>query len=148
MLIVSLGLLGIGICVAGLIAQLETGRVEATLRAASESELLSLNALVSSAMEQRGNDKDDVAIKVFNRWFERRNTDYPGKLRSVWGPELTASLPPAVAGQAKPPRDAIDEEALRTGQPIGRFVGGTYRYSFPIGSNRLPGELVAGSERS
>ena len=135
MLIVSLGLVAIGICVVGLIVQLETGRVEATLRAASESELLSLNALVSSAMEQRGNDKDDVAVKVFNRWFDRRNTDYPGKLWSVWGPELTASVPPAAAGQAtpaKPPRDAIDEEALRTGQPIGRFVGGTYRYSFPI----------------
>jgi methyl-accepting chemotaxis protein len=118
---------------------LETGRVEATLRAASENELLSLNALVSSAMEQRGSDKDDVALKVFNRWFERRNIDYPGKLWSVWGAELTASVAPAAVGQTgsgrsagKPPRDAIDEEALRTGQPIGRFVGGAYRYSLPI----------------
>jgi methyl-accepting chemotaxis protein len=117
----------------------ETRKVEATLRAASESELLSLNALVSSAMEQRGNDKDDVAVKVFNRWFERRNIDYPGKLWSVWGPELTASITPAATGQAppdhglgKPPRDAIDDEALRTGQPVGRFVGSSYRYSLPI----------------
>jgi methyl-accepting chemotaxis protein len=139
MLIVGMGLLAIGICVVGLVAQVETGRVEATLRAASESELLSLNALVSSAMDQRGSDKDDVAIKVFNGWFEHRNVDYPGRLWSVWGAELTASAAPASSGQAtpdhtlgKPPHDAIDEEALRTGQPVGRFVGDTYRYSLPI----------------
>jgi methyl-accepting chemotaxis protein len=136
MLIVSAGLLAIGICVVVLVAKVETGRVEATLRAASESELLSLNALVSSAMDQRGSDKDDVAVKVFNRWFERRNIDYPGKLWSVWGPELTASVALTAAASdgnlGKPPRDAIDEEALRSGQPVGRFVGGTYRYSLPI----------------
>jgi methyl-accepting chemotaxis protein len=33
---------------------------------------------------------------------------------------------------AKMPLDAIDQEALRTGQPIGRFVEGAYRYSLPI----------------
>ena len=33
---------------------------------------------------------------------------------------------------SKPPRDAVDEEALRTGRPIGRFVDGAYRYSLPI----------------
>lgn len=139
MLIVSMGVLTTGICVVVLVARLESGRVEAALRAASESELLSLNALVSSAMEQRGSDKNDVAVKVFNRWFERRNIDYPGKLWSAWGAELAASIAPVAAGAAspglrpgKPPRDAIDEEALRTGKPVGRFVDGSYRYSLPI----------------
>jgi methyl-accepting chemotaxis protein len=138
-LIVSLDLLAIGIGVVVLNAQVETGKLEATLRATSESELLSLNPLVSSAMEQRGNDQDDGAVKVINRWFERRNIDYPGKLWSVWGAELTASAAPIAAGQqapdrnlGKPPRDAVDSEALRTGQPVGRFVGATYRYSLPI----------------
>ncbi len=97
MLIVSAGLLVIGLCVVVLVAQVETDKVEATLRAASESELSSLNALVSSAMEQRGSDTDDVAVKVFNRWFERRNIDYPGKLWSVWSSELTAFCRPGNA---------------------------------------------------
>jgi methyl-accepting chemotaxis protein len=33
---------------------------------------------------------------------------------------------------AKMPSDSIDREALRTGQPVGRFVNGAYRYSLPI----------------
>ncbi|HWJ19189.1 MAG TPA: hypothetical protein VNR65_10725, partial [Geobacterales bacterium] len=37
------------------------------------------------------------------------------------------------------PLDAIDEEALRTGRPVGRFVGDTYRYSMPI----IQGSTVA-----
>jgi methyl-accepting chemotaxis protein len=32
----------------------------------------------------------------------------------------------------KPPQDLVDEEVFRTGKPIGRFVGDTYRYSMPI----------------
>ena len=34
--------------------------------------------------------------------------------------------------RAKKARDAIDEEAMRTGRPVGRFVDGAYRYSLPI----------------
>jgi methyl-accepting chemotaxis protein len=147
MLITSAGLLLIVMCVIAFVAWFETGKVEGKLRVASESELLSLNALVSSAMEQRLGDKNDVAITVFNRWFEHRNTDYPGKLWSVWSPQMAAFMADAAANQiesvtdeaapkrvavTKPPRDAIDEEALRTGRPVGRFVDGAYRYSLPI----------------
>jgi methyl-accepting chemotaxis protein len=84
-------------------------------------------------MKMRLDDQQNVAIKVFNGWFESRNREYDGKLWSVWGPSNAAYMantapqdPPKVA------RDAVDEEALRTGQPIGRFVGDTYRYSLPI----------------
>jgi methyl-accepting chemotaxis protein len=146
MAIISAGLLAIVVCVIALVGWSETANVEATLRTASQSELSSLNALVSSAMEQRGVDRDDVAIKVFNRWFEHRNVDYPGKLWSVWGAELTAFVAATSTGQAapssgqaalqpvlaKPPRDAIDAEVFRTGRPVGRFVDGAYRYSIPI----------------
>jgi methyl-accepting chemotaxis protein len=34
--------------------------------------------------------------------------------------------------RAKVALDAIDEEALRTGRPVGRFFNDTYRYSMPI----------------
>jgi methyl-accepting chemotaxis protein len=33
---------------------------------------------------------------------------------------------------AKRPLDAVDEEALRLGRPVGRFVGDSYRFSMPI----------------
>ena len=84
-------------------------------------------------MGQRLSDQENVAIKVFNGWFESRNKEYPGKLWSVWSSKLRAHMARTAPGQtAKLPLDAIDEEALRTGRPVGRFVGETYRYSLPI----------------
>ena len=107
--------------------------VETKLRGFSENELRSLNALVESAMEQRVSDPENVAIKVFNGWFEDRNRDYAGKLWSVWDPKTAAYMAKNEPGKpAKKARDEIDEEAMRTGQPVGRFVGDTYRYSLPI----------------
>ena len=146
MLITCIGLFGFALCIITLVGWFETAKVEEKLRAASNSELQSLNALVSSAMEQRMTDPKDVAVTVFNRWFEHRNADYPGKLWSVWSPQLIDEMAKARADQidgfadekaaerpaSKPPRDALDEEVLRTGRPIGRFVGDTYRYSLPI----------------
>ena len=86
MLVVSAGLMAIGICVVVLVAQMETGRVEATLRAVSESELLSLNALVSSAMEQRGKDKDDVAVKVSTAGSSAATSTIPAKCGAFGAP--------------------------------------------------------------
>ncbi len=107
--------------------------LESSLRAFAENELKSLNSLVESAMDRRLDDQQNVAIKVFEGWFESRNRDYPGKLWSVWDPKTLAYMA-RTAGDHKPKLalDAIDEEALRTGQPVGRFVGDTYRYSLPI----------------
>ncbi len=150
MLITSIGLLGVAVCVIMFVGWFEVSKVEQNLRDTSENELKSLNALVSSAMEQRADDPKDVAIKVFNRWFDHRNADYPGKLWSVWSPQMTAFMAAATQGTAatdksaaapanKPPRDAIDEEALRTGHLVGRFVDGAYRYSLPVILGVTPG---------
>jgi hypothetical protein len=86
MLLTSPGLLAVAVCSVVLVGWFEAAKVEQKLRTASESELLPLNALVSSAMEQRVTDTKDVAVTVFNRWFEHRNADYPGKVWSVWSP--------------------------------------------------------------
>ncbi len=143
MLIIGCGLLGAALSVIILIGWFEVAQVEQKLRDASESELRSLSALVTSAMEQRVDDDKDVAITVFNQWFAHRNVDYPGKLWSVWSPQVAAFM--AETGQTvsdtpgtppkranKPPRDAMDEDVLRTGQAVGRFADGAYRYSLPI----------------
>jgi len=99
----------------------------------SENELGSLNALVETAMRQRVDDPQDVAIKVFNQWFENRNKAYAGKLWSVWSPKVTAFVAQADPHRtAKAPLDEIDNEALRTGRPVARVVDGAYRYSLPI----------------
>src|SRR5271168_98548 len=92
MLTTSIGLLGVAVCVMLLVGWFEVSQVEANLRNASENELKSLNALVSSAMEQRADDKQNVALKVFNRWFEDRNADYPGKLWSAWSPQMASFM--------------------------------------------------------
>jgi methyl-accepting chemotaxis protein len=84
-------------------------------------------------MERRLSDPQNVAIQVFNGWFESRNRDYGGKLWSVWPPKMREYMAKAAPEQApKLPQDAVDEEVFRTGKPIGRFVGDTYRYSMPI----------------
>ncbi len=140
MVFTSIGLLGVAVSVMVTVGWFEVSKVQQRLRDASDSELRSLNALVSAAMEQYGGGTKDVAITVFNRWFDHRNVDYPRKLWSAWSPQMTAFMAqmPASADKpdaqrlSKPPRDAIDEEALRTGRPIGRFVDGAYRYSLPV----------------
>ena len=147
MLFTSIGLLTVAVCVMLLVGRFEVSKFQATLHDASDNELRSLSALVSSVMEQRATDRQDVAITVFNRWFDHRNVDYPGKLWSVWSPQMAGFMAQITASgdkSGKPPlrkpvRDAIDEEALRTGRPVGRFVDGTYRYSVPVVLGVTPG---------
>src|SRR5665647_1234711 len=132
-MISSLGALGLAACALAVVGWSEFSTLEGNLRRLSENELGSLRALVESAMEQRLSDPQNVAVQVFNGWFESRNQDYAGKLWSVWAPKMTTYMAKSAPGQApKLPQDAIDEEVMRTGQPVGRFVGDTYRYSMPI----------------
>ncbi len=138
--VTSLCVVVLALCVVALVGWYETTRVESDLRAFSQNELKSLHALVLSAMEERRGDKQGVAISVYNRWFESRNSDYPGKLWSAWSPKLTqymATREPTRA--AKSPRDAVDQEALSSGRAVGRFVGDTYRYTLPIVMGVTPG---------
>src|ERR1039458_3334160 len=133
MVIASVGLLTLAIGALAVVDWYEFSSFEEKLKAFSENELRSLNSLVESAMERRLGDQQNVAIKVFNGWFESRNKEYPGKLWSVWGPKTADYMAKAAPERSpKVPLDAIDEEALRTGQPVGRFVGDAYRYSMPI----------------
>jgi methyl-accepting chemotaxis protein len=133
MVFAAAGLLTLAGAAIALISWFEFAALEDKVRAFSENELTSLNSLDEAAMEQRLEDPQNVAIKVFNGWFESRNKEYPGKLWSVWSPEMTAYMAATAPERAaKMPLDNIDQEALRTGRPIGRFVDGAYRYSLPI----------------
>ncbi len=133
MMIASLGVLGLALGTLAVVGWFEYRAVETKLRGFSENELRSLDALVETAMEQRLNDSENVAIKVFNGWFEDRNRDYAGKLWSVWDPKTAAYVAKNEPQKpAKTARDPIDDEAMRSRQPVGRFVGDTYRYSLPI----------------
>jgi methyl-accepting chemotaxis protein len=133
MLVAALGAVGLVAIVVATVCLAEYRSMEARLHDLSRNELASLNALVETAMRQRLEDKDDVAIKVFNAWFESRNKDYPGKLWSVWSPKVAAFVAQAYPDRAvKRPRDEIDDEAMRTGQPVARFAGLNYRFSVPI----------------
>ncbi len=83
MAIAAVGILALAAATIALIAWFEFSFLENKLRGLSENELSSLNALVESAMEQRVEDPQNVAIKVFNGWFESRNKEYSGKLWSA-----------------------------------------------------------------
>jgi signal transduction histidine kinase/ActR/RegA family two-component response regulator len=140
MVIASVGLLTLAVSALAVVGWYEFSSFEERLRTFSENELRSLNSLVESAMERRPGDQQNVAIKVFNGWFENRNKEYAGKLWSVWSPKTRAYVAGTALERApKMPLDAIDEEALRTGRPVGHFVGNTYRYSIPI----IQGSTVA-----
>jgi methyl-accepting chemotaxis protein len=133
MLIASLGVMALALGTLAVVGWFEYRAVETKLRGFSENELRSLNALVESAMEQRVSDSENVAIKVFNGWFEDRNRDYSGKLWSVWDAKTAAYMAQSEPNKpTKKARDVFDEEAMRTRQPVGRFVGDTYRFSLPI----------------
>jgi methyl-accepting chemotaxis protein len=133
MLIAGIGSLMLAASVVTAVGWFEYAKVETKLHEFSQNELRSLHALVLSVMEQRLTDSGNVAIGVFNKWFDRRNVDYPGKVWSVWSPQVTSFMArTAPQRAAKAPRDAIDEEAMRTGHAVGRFVDGAYRYSLPI----------------
>jgi methyl-accepting chemotaxis protein len=133
MAIAAVGILALAAATIALISWFEFASLESRLRGLSENELRSLNALVETAMQQRVDDPQNVAIKVFNGWFESRNKEYPGKLWSAWSPKVTAYMAQAYPDRAaKAPVDEIDKEALRTGRPVARFVDGAYRYSLPI----------------
>ncbi len=132
-LVVGAGVLALAISTVAVVAYLEFSSLEHKLRTSSENEVNSLNWLVDSAMKMRVEDPENVAIKVFNGWFESRNKESAGKLWSVWGPSIVTYMAQNATGRpAMVARDAIDEEALRTGLPVGRFVNDTYRYSLPI----------------
>src|SRR5664279_2316275 len=132
-LVVGAGLLTLAASTAAVVSYFEYSNIEQKLRASSENEVNSLNSLVDSAMKMRFNDPQNVAIKVFNEWFESRNRGSTGKLWAVWGPSVTAYMAKTTPEhRPKVALDAIDEEVLRTGQPVGRFVNDTYRYSMPI----------------
>jgi methyl-accepting chemotaxis protein len=129
----AVGILVLAAATMALVSWFEYASLESKLRRLSENELMSLNALVETAMEQRADDPQNVAVKVFNRWFDSRNKEYPGKLWSAWSPKVTAYMAQAYPDRAaKAPLDEIDREALRTGRPIARLVDGAYRYSLPI----------------
>ena len=153
MLITSIGLLAVILCVIVLVGWFESAKVEQKLRDASESELLSLNALVSSAMEQRVDDKQDVAIKVFNRWFEHRNSDYPGKLWSVWSPQMASfmaavdarhigdgQIGPTAPQQATARRDRRGGAAHRPTRSAGSSMG-PIATAFPSSSGSRRGRI-------
>ncbi len=148
MALTGIGVLILAACALALVSWFEVSSLKQRFRSAAENELKSLAALVESAMEQRLNDQENVAIKVFNGWFESRNKEYSGKLWSVWSPKVTAYMAQTDPERAaKKPLDGIDQEALRTGLPVERFAGGTYRYSLPIVLGRNTGtqtEVCAG----
>ena len=118
---------------AAVVGYLEVSAVEQKLKTAAENEVNSLNSLVESAMRMRFEDPQNVAIKVFDGWFESRNHEDGVKLWAVWGPGIANYIKQtAPEHPGKVVHDALDEEVLRTGQPVGRFVNDTYRYSIPI----------------
>jgi methyl-accepting chemotaxis protein len=133
MLLAAAGVTALATATLGAICWFDYLGLQEKLRSFSHNELQSLNALVDSAMGQRFQDPNNVAMKVFDGWFETRNKEYPGKLWSVWGPKTAAYMVRTAPGHApKPALDDVDREALSTGRPVGRFVRGTYRYSLPI----------------
>ena len=134
----------------GLFSHYQIGLMYERLSSFSENELKSVSSLVVSVMESRGRETSsddsfdvapagakkvggDVAYDIFNHWFESRNTDYPGRLWSAWGANTAAYMAKNEPGTAsKPVRDEIDEEVIRTGKPVARIVGNSFRYSLPF----------------
>ncbi len=133
MIIVGTGIIIMVSLVVLIVAHYAEGAMDRKLQQLSANEITSLRTLIVNVMATRPTDEQDIGITVFNKWFVGRNADYPGKVWSVWGPkvalhihEIDPQRPPKVA------QDDLDREALATAKPVGRIVGGFYRYSMPI----------------
>jgi diguanylate cyclase (GGDEF)-like protein len=133
MMVVGFGSLLLAAAVTVATGLVQYANVETKLRAYSTNELDSLHALVVTVMERRLSDSNDVAIGVFNELIARRNLTYPGRIWTVWSPQVTRFMA-ETAPQERPkvPKDWVDEAALNSGLPVGRFVGDGYRFSMPI----------------
>src|SRR5450759_904042 len=128
-LVIGAGLLTLALSAAAVVSYFEYSNIEQKLQRSAENEVNSLNSLVESAMKMRFDDPQNVAIKVFDGWFESRNKDSTGKLWAVWGPSVAVYMSNADPNhRPKVALDSLDEEVLRTGRPIGRLVNDTYRY--------------------
>ncbi|MDA8229720.1 MAG: HAMP domain-containing methyl-accepting chemotaxis protein [Magnetospirillum sp.] len=133
MLVVGLGVIALVASVVIAIASFERSEMERQLRALSVNEMTSLHALILNVMAKRPDDSQDIGIKIFNAWFASRNVDYPGKVWSAWSPKVKAYVAETEPDRKpKLPRDAVDEEAFAKKVPVGRLVGGFYRYAYPI----------------
>ncbi len=133
MIIIGVGVIALVASVVLVIARFEQGEMERQLRQLSANEMTSLHALILNVMAKRPDDADNIGIQVFNNWFDSRNVHYPGKVWSAWGPKVAqfmAETEPSHPG--KPARDEVDQDAFASKQPVGRFVGDTYRYAYPI----------------
>ena len=132
-LAVGLGSIVLATLIVVFIARFETQAMERKLHQLSVNEMTSLHALIVNVMANRPDDADNIGIKIFNKWFDSRNVHYAGRVWSVWSPKVTAYMKVAEPDRApKVPQDEVDQEALATGQAVGRFVGENYRYAFPI----------------
>ena len=133
MLVVGVGVALLVTLVVVVILRYEQGASERKLHQLSVNEMTSLHALIVNVMAKRPEDSENIGITVFNNWFDSRNVNYPGKVWSVWSPKVAAYMHDAEPERApKLPQDAVDSEALATGQPVGRMVGDSYRYAMPI----------------
>ena len=133
MIVIGLGVILLVASVVVGIARFERSEMERQLRALSVNEITSLHALIVNVMAKRPDDSDNIGIQVFNNWFVSRNQDYPGKLWSAWGPKVKEYMAQTEPDhKPKLPRDEIDDLAFSGKVPVGRLVGGFYRYSLPI----------------
>ncbi|HLN24252.1 MAG TPA: methyl-accepting chemotaxis protein, partial [Patescibacteria group bacterium] len=133
MIAVGLGVSLLVALVVVVIARYEEQAMERQLHHLSVNEMTSLHALIVNVMAKRPEDPDNIGVTVFNNWFGSRNAHYAGKVWSVWGPKVSAYMQDTDPARAqKAAQDNVDREALTSGQPVGRFVGDSYRYSMPI----------------
>jgi len=143
MLVTAIGLIVLSLASIGGVAWLQRAQMEHNLEEFSRNELQSLHTLIVTAMDIRGEDSEDIGVRVFNDWFALRNQDYPGAVWSAWSPAVTRYMAETdPAHEVKEPRDELDRLALETGRTVGRFTDGAYRLSLPI----VLGE-TAGAER-
>jgi methyl-accepting chemotaxis protein len=133
MIIVGVGVITLVASVVLVIARFERSEMERQLYQLSFNEMTSLHALILNVMAKRPEDGDNIGIQVFNNWFSARNVHYPGEVWSAWGEKVTKYMAEVEPDRApKKPRDDVDAEAFQTKHPVGRMVGGSYRYAYPI----------------
>ncbi|MBT3305513.1 MAG: PAS domain S-box protein [Alphaproteobacteria bacterium] len=105
-----------------------------------------LESIHTQAMLNRGDKKDNnPVLNTLNGTVEQFNAASPkAKLWLVMGPKVLAFQKREGSQEVEPPRDDIDQEAIKTGKTVSRITGAdTFRFTRPV----ILGQGVAANKK-
>ena len=115
--------------------QIEQTRLKEHIQDKAQRILMSLEATHTQSMLHRGDQLDNnPVIEAMNSTLETiSNNQLQMQIWLLMGPKVVSYQRRMEKAEIELPQDDVDQEALNTGKPVGRFVSDTlYRLTIPV----------------